>query len=431
MKSPLFALVVLIAAAGTFVGAIFFSHDADAPPVRTAVASLETDEASDEPHTETSSPKGEPAAEILQNGFMPPNPEPDIDPEFLRRESESLKQSVPENLVPSLQRDPPAEFQDDERLAGMVWIPGGVFVMGNNDGAPDEAPRHPVAVDGFWMDAMEVTNRKFQKFIEATNYVTTSERKPELRSIQPGSNLEQVAILEEFNRPGSICSLPLSSREEIDPEKGAYSWWQYVPGANWKHPEGPDSSIQDRMDHPVVHLSWLDVQEYCRWAGTTLPTEAQWEYAARGGHEGRVYPWGNKRNPSGKWLQNIWQGEFPVQDTAEDGFGSTAPVGSFEPNDYGLYDMSGNVWEWCLDYYHPTYYRDSPLRNPRGPARSFDPQEPGIIKRVQRGGSFMCSDQYCIGYRVAARMKGEEDTGAFHTGFRCVVTPDMLPRVKS
>lgn len=325
-------------------------------------------------------------------------------------------------------RDEPAPVSDDPRLAGMVWIPGGEFWMGSEDGGADELPVHRVELDGFWMDAHEVTNRQFQAFVEATSYVTTAEQPPQLRSVEPGSGLENVAILEEFNQPGSICSLQLSSRDDIDPAKGAYSWWQYVAGANWRHPEGPQSSIADRMDHPVVHVSWLDVEAYCRWAGKVLPSEAQWEYAARGGHGGRIYPWGNERNPQGAWLHNIWQGEFPIRNTAADQHAHTAPVGSFPANDFGLYDMSGNVWEWCADFYQPEYYAVSPVRNPAGPDRSFDPQEPGIIKRVQRGGSFMCSEQYCVGYRVSARMKGEQDTGAFHTGFRCVVNRDMLPR---
>lgn len=311
--------------------------------------------------------------------------------------------------------------ENDPRFEGMVWIPSGRFTMGDLNTVPDEFPPHVVDLDGFWMDATEVTNAEFQRFVAATGYVTTAEQPPQLRSFQPGSELKDVQILPEFNRPGSICSLQLSSRDEIDPERGALSWWQYVPGASWRHPEGPDSDISDRMSHPVVHVSWLDAQEYCKWAEKELPTEAQWEFAARGGRAGQVYPWGNERNPDGKWLHNIWQGEFPVRDTMEDGFGSTAPVKSYPPNDYGLYDMSGNVWEWCADYYHPEYYSVSSKRNPTGPEFSFDPQEPDIIKRVQRGGSFMCSDQYCVGYRVTARMKGEQDTGAFHTGFRCVV----------
>lgn len=176
------------------------------------------------------------------------------------------------------------------------------------------------------------------------------------------------------------------------------------------------------MDHPVVHVSWIDAQAYCRWAGKQLPTEAQWEYAARAGSTGD-YPWGSELVPDGRWLTNIWQGEFPIRDTGDDGFTRTAPVGSFPANAFGLTDMSGNVWEWCSDYYQPEYYTDSPAKNPPGPSSSHDPQEPGIIKRVQRGGSFMCSDQYCVGYRTSARMKGEEDSGAFHTGFRCVINP--------
>lgn len=318
------------------------------------------------------------------------------------------------------------EKPDDQRLSNMTWIPGGKFVMGEENEKPDEFPPHEVEIDGFWMDITEVTNAQFREFVEATNYVTLPEREPELRSIQPGSGLENVEILPEFRKPGSICSLPLTSREEIDPARGAYSWWQYVPGADWKHPEGPDSSIEDRMDHPVVHVSWPDAVAYCEWAGKQLPTEAQWEYAARSGLKGKTYPWGNDRNPDGNWLHNIWQGEFPVEDTGDDGFIRTAPVKSFAPNAYGLYDMSGNVWEWCADYYQPEYYSVSPQKNPPGPDSSFDPQEPGINKRVQRGGSFMCSDQYCTGYRVTARMKGEEDTGAFHTGFRCVLPASMV-----
>jgi formylglycine-generating enzyme required for sulfatase activity len=311
---------------------------------------------------------------------------------------------------------------DDPRLAGMVWIPGGRFTMGALNTLPDEFPPHEVELDGFWMDRTEVTNRQFQEFVAATGYVTLAEQPPKLRSIAADSELSKAEILPEFNKPGSICSLQLGSRGEIDPARGAYSWWQYVPGASWKHPEGPDSSIEDRLDHPVVHVSWLDAQAYCKWAGKELPTEAQWEYAAHAGGS-TAYPWGADLTPGGRWMANIWQGEFPIKDTGADGFTRTAPVGSFLPNAFGLSDMSGNVWEWCRDYYQPEYYSESPERNPPGPADSFDPQEPGIIKRVQRGGSFMCSDQYCVGYRTTARMKGEEDSGAFHTGFRCVFIP--------
>jgi sulfatase modifying factor 1 len=328
--------------------------------------------------------------------------------------------------VPAQQLQYPAK--DDPRLQGMLWIPGGVYTMGAADSFPDEFPPHSVQLDGFWMDETEVTNRQFAAFVQATGYVTLAEQPPKLRSVQSGAGVSDADILPDLNKPGSICSLQLSNRGDIDPSKGAYSWWQYVPGASWRHPEGPESSIDERQDHPVVHVSWPDAVAYCRWAGKELPTEAQWEYAARGGRAGEMYPWGQDRNPEGRWLHNIWQGEFPIEDTGADGFRRTAPVGSFPANAFGLRDISGNVWEWCADYYQPDYYEacvvqggGRPLRNPRGPESSFDPQEPGIVKRVQRGGSFMCSDQYCIGYRTTARMKGEEDSGAFHTGFRCVI----------
>ncbi len=309
---------------------------------------------------------------------------------------------------------------------GMVWIPPGDFVMGTTNGPPDEQPPHLVRLDGFWMDAHEVTNEQFMQFVDATGYVTTAEKPPEIIGVKPGSPKATAEILPEFNKPGSICHRRGFSPDDYDPSLGAYSWWAYVPGANWRHPEGPDSTIEDRMNHPVVHVSWFDAAAYCDWVGKKLPTEAQWEYAARGGLVQKIYPWGDDRNPGGKWLNNIWQGEFPVKNTGEDGFPTTAPVMSFPPNGYGLYDMSGNVWEWCRDYYRPDYYARSPRRNPPGPDDCFDPQEPDIIKRVQRGGSFMCSDSYCVGYRVSARMKGQVDSGAFHTGFRCVVTPDMV-----
>lgn len=314
-----------------------------------------------------------------------------------------------------------AQTSDAPRFHGMVFLPSGTFTMGALDSAPDEFPPHEVELDGFWIDTHEVTNSQFAEFVKATGYVTTAEQPPELRSLQPGVNREEIKILPELNQPGSICSYQLDSRNDIDPEKGAYSWWQYVPGANWRHPEGPESSVDDRMNHPVVHVSWLDAVAYCKWAGKDLPTEAQWEYAARGGLKDQSYPWGSQRNPGGQWLHNVWQGEFPISNSGDDGFLHTAPAGSFPPNNFGLFDVSGNVWEWCKDYYQPEYYSASSRSNPPGPGTSFDPMDPSVIKRVQRGGSFMCSEQYCIGYRTTARMKGEEDTGAFHTGFRCVI----------
>lgn len=308
---------------------------------------------------------------------------------------------------------------------GMVWIPGGTFEMGceiADGGEPDETPVHKVELDGFYIDKTEVTNAQFMEFVEATGYKTTAEQKPFLRSVKGQGPID----VSDSVKPGSLCMNPNLKRGQFNPATGAYSWAGYIEGANWRHPEGPDSSIKDRMDHPVVHVSWLDAKAYCDWAGKKLPTEAQWEYASRGGRAGKTYPWGDKRNPDGKWMQNIWQGEFPVENTADDGFRGTAPVASFPPNGYGLYDMSGNVWEWVADYYRHDYYANSPRKNPPGPKDSLDPREPNIIKRAQRGGSFMCADSYCISYRNSAREPGEEDTGTFHCGFRCVVTPEML-----
>jgi formylglycine-generating enzyme len=310
---------------------------------------------------------------------------------------------------------------------GMVWIPGGTFRMGNptsaTDGKPDEAPVHTVTLDGFWMDETEVTNAQYAAFVEATGHVTTAEKPPTLDSVRDSPRFAEAKILPEFNHPGSICYQEPPA--ELDPTKDAYNWWQYKVGANWRHPEGPESTIDTRLEHPVVHLSWSDCVAYANWAGKELPTEAQWEYAARAGREGDDFPWGKDRNPDGKWLCNIWQGDFPYTNTGGDGFRTTAPVKTFPPNAFGLYDLSGNVWEWCADWYRPDTYelaarRGQAVRNPEGPGDSFDPNEPDLPKKVQRGGSFMCSETYCTGYRVSARMKGDLDSGAFHTGFRCV-----------
>ena len=312
-------------------------------------------------------------------------------------------------------------------LEGMKWIPGGAFRMGNTNGPKeDERPVHNVTIDGFWMDETEVTNGQFLKFVEATNYLTVAERKPRRKDIEAqlpaGETVEEAVLV-----PGSICFNPQFDMRTL--RKDFPNWphqvWKYEPGADWRHPLGPKSSIEDRLDHPVVHISWEDAQEYCRWSGRRLPTEAEWERAARGGLTGNEYPWGSERNPDGKWMNNIWQGTFPEKHTVQDGFEGTSPVKSFAPNGYGLYDMSGNVWEWCHDWYRPDYYSISPGRNPTGPQDSFDPNEPTIPKRIQRGGSFMCSDDYCTGYRVSARMEGDVLSGTFHCGFRTVLTPKM------
>jgi formylglycine-generating enzyme required for sulfatase activity len=199
-----------------------------------------------------------------------------------------------------------------------------------------------------------------------------------------------------------------------------YVWWKYVAGADWRHPDGPGSSIAGKEKHPVVQIAWEDAIAYAKWAGKRLPTEAEWEHAARGGLNGQPYVWGSEQMPGGKYEANLWQGSFPNENTGDDGFKTTAPVGSFPPNGYGLYDMAGNVWEWCSDWYRPDYYKSSPTLDPKGPETGFDPDEPNIPKRVVRGGSYLCNDSYCGGYRASARMKAAPDTGMPHTGFRCV-----------
>lgn len=313
---------------------------------------------------------------------------------------------------------------------GMRWIPGGTFTMGtDNPKFPDETPAHRLTVNGFWMDETEVTNAQFREFVEATGYVTVAEKAPK-REDFAGQVANLADIPEENLVAGSICFNPKFDPKTLrkDHPLWPYQVWKYQAGANWREPEGPGSSLEGRWDHPVVHVSWNDAQAYCRWAGKRLPTEAEWERAARGGREGQEYPWGNARNPDGKWLHNIWQGEFPLKNELSDSYEKSSPVKSFPANDYGLYDMSGNVWEWCYDWYQPDYYQHSPERDPTGPTSSYDPLEPTIPKRVQRGGSFMCSDNYCIGYRVAARMKGDAQSGSFHLGFRAVLTPALRAR---
>jgi sulfatase modifying factor 1 len=296
---------------------------------------------------------------------------------------------------------------------GMVWIPGGRFWMGT-DRMPDAQPVHPVEVNGFWMDRTDVTNEEFARFVRATHYITIAER--------PLDPKEFPSLAAKDLAPGSAVFTAPSGPISLD---DPLVWWKFVKGANWRHPEGPQSNLRGKEKYPVVHIAWSDAEAYAKWAGKRLPTEAEWEFAARGGRDRQDYPWGNELKPGGKWKANTYQGHFPDKNTSEDGYVGVAPVASFEPNDFGLYDMSGNVWQWVSDWYRPDYYAQlgqdgQAALNPQGPPDSFDPLEPGVWKRVQKGGSFLCTDQYCERYMPGARGKGDADTGTNHVGFRCV-----------
>jgi formylglycine-generating enzyme len=304
---------------------------------------------------------------------------------------------------------------------GMVKIPEGEFMMGASDaeGRSDEYPQHRVKVNSFWMDVTEVTNGQFKKFVDATGYITTAEIKPnwdEIKKQLPvGTPKPDESLL-------VAASLVFTSTTTVVDLNDASKWWSWTKGANWKHPQGPLSSIKGKDHYPVVEISWYDANAYAKWAGKRLPTEAEWEFAARGGLIDKKYFWGNEEPEQGKPKANTWQGEFPYLNLSLDKFKGAAPVKSFHPNAYGLYDMAGNVWEWCSDWYTPKYNNDLGilLSNPKGPTKSYDPMEPSVPKKVVRGGSFLCNASYCKGYRVTARMKSSPDTGLEHTGFRCV-----------
>jgi formylglycine-generating enzyme required for sulfatase activity len=297
----------------------------------------------------------------------------------------------------------------------MVWIPGGEFTMGViHPQMDDSRPLVRVAVDGFWMDETEVTNEQYLRFVEATGYVTVAERTP-LAEDFPGAPPENLVA-------GSVVFTPPDHAVPLD---NFYQWWNYVPGASWRHPDGPESDLRGREHHPVVHVAFEDAEAYAKWAGKRLPTEAEWEFAARGGLDGKPYAWGDEFEPEGKPISNTFQGRFPDRNDRVDGFATTAPVRSFAPNGYGLYDIAGNVWEWCADWYrHDTYpvlaSQGGVVRNPKGPADSFDPTEPGVPKRVMKGGSFLCNSAYCSRYMPGGRGKGEPSTGTGHLGFRLV-----------
>ncbi len=312
--------------------------------------------------------------------------------------------------------------EPEGRPVEMVWIPGGEFTIGSDDpqAPPQETPARRVSIEGFWLDETEVTNTAFRKFVEATGYVTTAERPIDWddlkKQLPPGTPKPPIDKLV----PGSLVFNPPSVQVSLDDHS---AWWTWTPGASWKHPEGPGSSIEGKGDYPVAHVSWEDAEAYCKWSGKRLPTEAEWEFAARGGDSRSRFAWGDELQPGAKPLANYWQGEFPSLNLKSDEFPATSPVKSFPPNDFGCYDMIGNVWEWCSDWYRPDAYsrlaKEGTTKNPAGPEASFDPSEPFQPKHVTRGGSFLCSPNYCSNYRPRARRGTATDSGMSNLGFRC------------
>jgi len=303
-----------------------------------------------------------------------------------------------------------------QRIA-MEWVPGGAFLMGSDRHYREEAPRHPERVDGFWMDRWPVTNAMFRRFVEETGYVTQAEVPPDAAQY-PGADPSLLV-------PASVVFVPPAGRVDL---RNHFNWWAYVPGADWRHPKGPESSLAGLDDHPVVHVGFDDAGAYARWAGKELPTEAEWEFAARGGLDGAEYAWGDQLEPDGKQRANTWQGEFPIQNLRTDGYEGTSPVGSFPANGWGLYDLIGNVWEWTTDWYAPQHevHRGSACcgaaDEQRAKALSQDPCVAlPIPRKVMKGGSFLCAPNYCRRYRPAARMPQAIDTTTCHLGFRCVV----------
>ena len=290
-------------------------------------------------------------------------------------------------------------------MRDMVWIPGGTFRMGSDAHYPEEAPARKVTVEGFRIDRYAVTNREFARFVREAGHVTVAERVPD-PARYPGARPELLV-------PASAVFVAPHRRVDLtDP----YQWWTYIPGADWRHPEGPWSSVERRADHPVVHVAWEDVLAYAAWAGAALPTEAEWEFAARGGLDGATYAWGDEYTPGGRYLANTWQGEFPIENTGADGYAGTAPAGRYPPNGYGLYDMIGNVWEWTCDWYADA---DHACCTVSDPAR--------VPRKVMKGGSYLCAPNYCRRYRPAARMPQAVDTSTSHLGFRCVVRSGSPP----
>ncbi|MEM7367076.1 MAG: formylglycine-generating enzyme family protein [Bacteroidota bacterium] len=307
---------------------------------------------------------------------------------------------------------------------GMVFIPTGNFTMGgrSDQAGQEEFPQHEVEVSGFFMDATEVTNAQFQAFVEASGYVSLSEKPIDWEELATQLPAGTPKPPDSVLQPGAMTFRPTDGPVSLD---NYLQWWEWKIGANWNHPEGPESSIEGRMNHPVVHVSWEDARAYASWAGKRLPTEAEWEWAALGGDDTNKYPWGNTPIEEAHDKANYWQGFFPWKNEETDGYYGTAPAKTYPANAYGLYDMAGNVWEWCADRYsasaYATAHQKGTVNNPQGPQQSYDPHNPYLTESyVVRGGSYLCNDDYCSGYRVARRMGADGKAGSAHTGFRCV-----------
>ena len=309
-----------------------------------------------------------------------------------------------------------------DKPGGMVFIKGGQFTMGTDDkeSYDHERPAHLVSVNSFWIDETEVTNAQYEEFIKATGYVTVAEMKPDWeelkKQVSPGTLPPPDSLMQAGSLVFHAPTEPVMLNDYTQ-------WWEWKKGVNWRHPDGPDSDISGKANYPVVHIAYEDALAFAKWKGKRLPTEAEWEYASRGGKQER-YVWGEEVAPQGKFMANTFQGSFPVKNLVEDGFESASPVKSFPPNNYGLYDMIGNVWEWTSDWYDANYFqtlaRNAITENPKGPNKSYDPQDPFAMKRVTKGGSFLCASNYCVNYRPSARQATAFDSGQSHIGFRCV-----------
>lgn len=318
---------------------------------------------------------------------------------------------------------------DEDAPLQMQRIPAGVLTMGTDDvkSQANERPAHKVAINSFWMDEHLVTNAEFKKFVDATGYVTTAEQKPDWEELKKALPPNTPKPDERLLAPGSLVFTPPAHAVPLNNMQG---WWRWTIGANWQHPEGPDSNLNGRENHPVVHISWDDANAYAKWAGKRLPTEAEWEYASKGGLEGKRFPWGDEFKPNNQFMANTFQGQFPHHAVPEDGYAGTSPVKAYPANGYGLYDVVGNVWEWTNDWYHGTLYQERAKQNichdTQGPAKSFDPHDPYAAKRVIKGGSFLCHVDYCESYRPSARRGQTPDTGTSHIGFR--LAKDIGPK---